>query len=1219
MLKMKKIVAVLCALGILLSLPACRKGKDDETGPASGEKQTYTVTVKAQNGLPLEQVGVYIYEDERQQELVWFNKTDADGKMTFSAAVLDSYVAVLSDIPTGYKAEEYYPLTGTQTEIVLQVGALEDADVDNLTYKLGDTVMDFTVTGPDGTEYTLSKLLEQYKAVMLNFWYIGCEPCKLEFPYLQEAYSKYSQDVAVIAMNPMDPAEDIAAFQKANGYTFPMVSCGSEWEKIMNLTAYPTTVMIDRYGNIALIHVGSIDSAKTFEDTFAHFVGETYESGAVEDITDLAGPEEEGSVSNPTQIYGTSVFEFTVEPGKEVFAEALKSLGMYFQVSGSGEYYVIYNGRSYTPDASGKVGFVITTGNTFEAPKIGIGNGSDKKQTYKVYMSHLAGTADNPYTMSLGEFTTKIPAGKEEGVYYVYTAKESGTLTVQCLSATSGIEYGYTLYNTGTMAVRTLEEDGKTDGGKPTLSVVVNKGDRVQFIPSTLPDSSNNYPAGTFKFLASFKAGAGTNTEKVELVSYSVAVSDEKGAPMVNVNFSTVVDGQTKYCATDASGVAALSLEKGTYTFTMIVPDGYRAEKTSFTLTEKAPTAKVQLQKVVIVNKDYTVKVVDPAGTPVAGVLVFIGNDLFDETDENGIASVNLPEGTYQAQLPMVPDGYVLEQSTISFPEGQTALTVTLEYAPGTANRPIEITVTPYTTERMAGYTGRYYTLKYTGAATLTLEGANGYVIYDGVTYAANEAGKLTVQLPGGEPLMTADLQIGNSASTAQSYVLSLTYGQPEGPTDPVDPTETTTEATGEAATSTEESTVEETTTEETTEETTTEETLPATTDYTVTVLGPDGKAVSGVLVQFTQGNTLKATGSTNASGQVTKNLDTGDYTVALKFSGTSYYYDKTLLTLTAYKTALTVNLAAEPDEEDVNKHWFLNNAPIYNLYEGTTHITLGTNKVYYSAENGNNCFFIFVPERSGTFRIALDNSRLELSNYGCIEPWPCFQEKASDSEDNALYISIQNDQVGNVAQMLAVSVVEGITDAAISITRVGDPAFSLSSVPYDDSWMSGYEPQPFTLNTDGKTLTYVNIRGKSEDYQAVYNEADGFYHLGAADGPILYMNLGKNAPYLQMYTMIMGDGVLDGSPFRRYFYNADGTFDRKEDYTELMRSYLGCIDATTGVYPVTKDLAYMIQNGGAKWWDTDSPEYFFVDRQGEKDFTVNTEIAWMFAVCYVE
>ncbi len=1212
MLKMKKIVALLCALAIVLALPACRWGKDDETGPASGEKQTYTVTVKAQNGLPLEQVGVYIYEDESQQELVWFNKTDANGKMTFSAAVLDSYVAVLSDIPTGYKAEEFYPLTGTETEITLEVGTLTDADVEKLTYKLGDAVMDFTVTGPDGTEYTLSKLLEQKKAVMLNFWYTGCEPCKMEFPYLQEAYAKYSQDVAVIAMNPIDSAEDIAAFQKANGYTFPMVACGSEWEKIMNLTAYPTTVMIDRYGNIALIHVGSIDSAKTFEDTFAHFTGETYESGAVEDITDLQTEEEKGSVSNPLEIIGTKVYEFTVEPGEEIYADALKSLGMYLQVKGSGAFYVRYNNRTYIAE-NGVVGFVITTGNSFEPAKFGIGNDGNKTQTYKVSMSHLPGTVDNPYTLKLGEFTSKIPAGKEEGVYYIYTAKESGTLTVQCLSATSGVDYNYTLYNTGTMAVRTLEVDGKTEGGKPTLSVVVNKGDRVQFISTTLPDNSNNYPAGTFKFLASFKAGAGTSTEKVERVSYSVAVSDEKGAPLVNVNFSTVVDGETRYCATDASGVAALALEKGTYTFTMIVPDGYESEKTSFTLTEKAPAAKVQLQKVVIVNKDYTVKVVDPAGTPVAGVLVFIGSDLFAQTDENGVATVNLPEGTYQAQLPMVPEGYVLEQSTVSFPKGQTSVTVTLEYAPGTENNPIPITVTPYTTARLTGGSACFYGLKYTDAATLTLEGANGYVVYDGVTYAADNSGKVSLQLPGGAPLMTADLQIGNSGTAAQSYVLSLVYDQPEGPTDPVDPTETTTEET-----TTEETTTEETTTEETTEETTTEETLPAKTDYTVTVLDPKGKAVSGVLVQFNQGQALKDVGSTDANGVVTKTLDTGDYTVSLKFSGTSYYYDQSLLNLSASRTSVTINLAAELADKDKTTHYMVNDAVIYKVYEGSTHITLGANKSYYSAEYSNNCFFIFVPKRAGTFRIAVDNSKLVLSNWGDTNVcW--FQEDTTASDDNALYLSVWKDQVGNMSLMLGISVVDGITDAAITITRVGEPAFNIEEVPYDDSWMSGYVPKPFTLSTGGKTLTYVNIRGKSEDYKAVYNDADGFYHLGTANGPILYMDLGANAPYLQMYPMIMGDGPVGGSAFRRFFYKADGTFLKKEDYTDLMRAYLENIDAATGVYPVTKDLAYMIQNGGAKWWDTDSPEYFFVDRQGEKDFTVNTEIAWMFAVCYLE
>ena len=57
---------------------------------------------------------------------------------------------------------------GIQTDhgaVAVSEGVIETPQGD-LTYKLGDMMMDFTVTGPDGTVYTLSELLKQKKAAV---------------------------------------------------------------------------------------------------------------------------------------------------------------------------------------------------------------------------------------------------------------------------------------------------------------------------------------------------------------------------------------------------------------------------------------------------------------------------------------------------------------------------------------------------------------------------------------------------------------------------------------------------------------------------------------------------------------------------------------------------------------------------------------------------------------------------------------------------------------------------------------------------------------------------------------------------------------------------------------------------------------------------------------------------------------------------------------------
>ena len=109
-----RIVTLLLVASLVLSMAACRsQNQEDPTNPADpqAEKQTYTVKVLSAGGMALSNVGVYIYEDETKAELVWFDQTGEDGSMTFTDVIRSTYVAVLSDVPTGYAVEELYPIT----------------------------------------------------------------------------------------------------------------------------------------------------------------------------------------------------------------------------------------------------------------------------------------------------------------------------------------------------------------------------------------------------------------------------------------------------------------------------------------------------------------------------------------------------------------------------------------------------------------------------------------------------------------------------------------------------------------------------------------------------------------------------------------------------------------------------------------------------------------------------------------------------------------------------------------------------------------------------------------------------------------------------------------------------------------------------------------------------------------------------------------------------
>ncbi len=281
----KKILSVISVALILCILFTGCNGSDNK----DAEKVAYTVKVETVGGMPLEDIMVKVYKDFEMQNLQWGAETDNDGVITFDAEPSKTYYAVLEEAPEGYKVEENYEINSENRTISLETVIGDVNDMSGVTYKLGSVVHDFTVTATDGKDYKVSDLLKTKKAVVLNFWYLNCQPCKMEFPYLQQAYIDYQDEIALIAINPYDGTNDtVSAYAVENKLTFPMVlDENTDWANIVQLTAYPTTVVIDRYGTICMIHRGMVTSKEDFTKVFEFFTADDYKQTLVKNLSDI--------------------------------------------------------------------------------------------------------------------------------------------------------------------------------------------------------------------------------------------------------------------------------------------------------------------------------------------------------------------------------------------------------------------------------------------------------------------------------------------------------------------------------------------------------------------------------------------------------------------------------------------------------------------------------------------------------------------------------------------------------------------------------------------------------------------------------------------------------------------------------------------------------------------------------------------------------------------
>lgn len=124
--------------------------------------------------------------------------------------------------------------------------------------------------GLDALNAELAKL--RGHPVVVNVWASWCNPCRQEFPNLQQASAKYGKQVAFLGDDAMDQIGAAKTFLGEHPLPYPSYDDPNEDAKsTYHLVGYPSTIFYDSAGKLTYTHQGPYTSAASLEADIKHY------------------------------------------------------------------------------------------------------------------------------------------------------------------------------------------------------------------------------------------------------------------------------------------------------------------------------------------------------------------------------------------------------------------------------------------------------------------------------------------------------------------------------------------------------------------------------------------------------------------------------------------------------------------------------------------------------------------------------------------------------------------------------------------------------------------------------------------------------------------------------------------------------------------------------------------------------------------------------------
>ena len=288
-MKLKKVIAASLAISVLFAFTGC--GNSSST---TNTKQESSSTTETGSNDELNKKLDDLYQQENQlfadHKDAWDKAFGLMNKNTDGDAMNENYADFLASTvesnKDSFSEEEYETLSkdietirGIEEEIAkLEKESAASESSDNASSKSDESTgvfKGFKGKDLDGNDVDDS-LFAKNKVTVVNFWFSGCKPCVVELSKLNELNEKLKEmggEVVGINTDTLDnneagikEAKEILKAQGASYKNLTFDSNSTVGKYAGNIMAFPTTVLVDKDGNIVgEPFMGGIDDQSNYD------------------------------------------------------------------------------------------------------------------------------------------------------------------------------------------------------------------------------------------------------------------------------------------------------------------------------------------------------------------------------------------------------------------------------------------------------------------------------------------------------------------------------------------------------------------------------------------------------------------------------------------------------------------------------------------------------------------------------------------------------------------------------------------------------------------------------------------------------------------------------------------------------------------------------------------------------------------------------------------